>query len=466
MLFNSLEFVVFLVVVLIGHYWLIPRRAVRGRKIFLLVASYAFYAAWNPFFSLLLAFSTVVDYSVGLAIVSAIGARRRVYVIASLVANLGLLGFFKYGLFATESVYALAGRTLTPGEIPWLEVALPVGISFYTFQSLSYTLDVYRRTQAPTRSLLDFALYVSFFPQLVAGPIVRAKDLLGQLSGQRRVVPEDFEQGLARVATGLAKKVLLADTIGAYVDDVYGDPGAYGGIEMALAIYGFAFQIFFDFAGYCDIAIGVARMLGVRLPENFDRPYRSLDVQEFWRRWHITLSTWLRDYLYISLGGNRKGPSQARYREPLRDDAARRVVARGWLELRAVGRLSTGRCSGSIACRSAAPRPPPSRIPAWLRRFATFHLVCAGWVLFRSPDLETVRLGRVAAGVPPSRDTVGRRLRAGRARPRRRAGGACCRDGQPRAHAVAGPVRAAFVQGLVYAALAWDCSYFTSDRTA
>jgi D-alanyl-lipoteichoic acid acyltransferase DltB (MBOAT superfamily) len=458
MLFNSLEFAVFLVAVLIGHFWLIPRRAVRGRKIFLLAASYLFYAAWNPFFSLLLAFSTAVDYSMGLALAGAASsAKRRLYVTTSLVANLGLLGFYKYGFFVTESAYTLAGRTLEQGELPWLEVALPVGISFYTFQSLSYTLDVYRRVQAPTRSLLDFALYVSFFPQLVAGPIVRAKELLEQLAGPRTSTPEDFEAGLARVVTGLVKKVLLADTIGVFVDAVFDDPGAYGGIEIALAIYGFAFQIFFDFAGYCDIAIGVARMLGVRLPENFDRPYRSLNVQEFWRRWHITLSTWLRDYLYISLGGNRKGAARTLANLFTTMLLGGLWHGAGW------GFVLWGAYHGALlgihrVWRGPNARPP--RLPAWLRVVATFHLVCVGWILFRSPTLEAAgelvsRLGSTEfyGGLAFVQAAVALGIAAV-------------------VHLATGSrqltdwlvARSAWLQGFVYAGVAWAL-YFMSGRT-
>ena len=200
---------------------------------------------------------------------------------------------------------AAFGATLPEGS-PWLEVALPVGISFYTLQSLSYTFDVYRRVQTPTRSALDFALYVSFFPQLVAGPIVRARELLPQLAGRRETVALDVQEGFARIAVGFVKKVVFADTLALYTDRVFDAPALFSGPEVVLALWAFSYQIYFDFSGYTDIAIGLARLFGVRLPENFDRPYVATSIREYWQRWHISLSTWLRDYLYVSLGGNRK----------------------------------------------------------------------------------------------------------------------------------------------------------------
>jgi D-alanyl-lipoteichoic acid acyltransferase DltB (MBOAT superfamily) len=397
MLFNSLEFGVFLALVLLGHFVLLPARWVGARKGWLLFASYLFYASWNPFFSLLLAFSTAVDFGVGLALERAAAPRaRRALLGLSLLANLGLLGFFKYGRFAADAALGLAGGALRQGELPWLEVALPVGISFYTFQSLSYSIDVYRRQQPATRSWLDFALYVSFFPQLVAGPIVRARDLLPQLSGPRRTRADDVHVAVTRIAAGLVKKVVLADGLGVYVDAVFAQPEAFVGVEVALALYAFAFQILLDFSGYCDIAIGLGRLFGVRLPENFDRPYLAASVREFWRRWHITLSTWLRDYVYVSLGGNRHGPGRTGV------NLMATMVLGGLWHGAGYGFLLWGAYHGAllvihrawVRARGGA----ASRVPRGLAVLCTFHLVLAGWLLFRAPSLEVA--GALLARLP------------------------------------------------------------------
>jgi alginate O-acetyltransferase complex protein AlgI len=385
MLFNSLEFPVFLAVVLTAHYVLIPARYARARKALLLLASYAFYASWNPFFSFLLAFSTAVDFVAALALERTRSLRsRRALVTASLIVNLGLLGFFKYGRFFGENVLSLAGRDFPAGSL--LDVALPVGISFYTFQSLSYTIDVYRGQQRATRSLLDFALFVSFFPQLVAGPIVRAGEMLPQLEGERRTEASDVEIGLVRIATGLLKKVVLADTLAMYVERVFASPELFGGPEVVLALYCFSFQAYFDFSGYSDIAIGLGRLFGVRLPENFDRPYLATSIREFWQRWHISLSTWLRDYLYVSLGGNRHGRASTLWNLFVTMLLGGLWHGAGW------GFVIWGAYMGALLAAHRAwlwrvgDRPPV--LPAWVRRIATFHLLSAGWILFRAPSID------------------------------------------------------------------------------
>ncbi|MGH0031133.1 MAG: MBOAT family O-acyltransferase [Myxococcota bacterium] len=384
MLFNSLEFPVFLALVAAVHFAL-SRDAVTGRKVVLLVASYAFYASWNPLFVFLLAFSTAVDFVVGRSLARATSRRaRRGLLLTSLTANLGLLGFFKYGAFFSESVMAALGRTL-PATSPWLDVVLPVGISFYTLQSLSYTLDVYRGTQTPTKSALDFALYVSFFPQLVAGPIVRAGELLPQLAGRRSTSALDVQEGLGRIGVGLVKKVVLADTLALYADRVFVAPGLFTGPEVLLGVWAFTYQIYFDFSGYSDIAIGLARLFGVRLPENFDHPYRAASVREFWRRWHISLSTWLRDYLYVSLGGNRGGRGRTAWNLFLT------MLIGGLWHGAAYGFLLWGAYHGLLlaAHRTWQWRFPDAapRTPRWLRQLATFQLVSAGWIVFRAESV-------------------------------------------------------------------------------
>jgi D-alanyl-lipoteichoic acid acyltransferase DltB (MBOAT superfamily) len=381
MLFNSIEFAVFLPLSL-AIYWLIPRGAWRARKIFLVVASYLFYMSWNPAFGLLLLGSTLVDFAMGLSLerTTARGPRRGLLLV-SLCFNLGMLGYFKYGGFIASSVAHLLGRPEPQG---W-DVLLPVGISFYTFESLAYTINVYRGERA-SRSVLDFALFLSFFPHLVAGPIVRPRAFLPQLDGAPRVTGPEVEQALARIAQGFLKKVLLADALGQYVDQVWSDVAHFPAGNVLLAFYAYAFQIYFDFSGYSDIALGTAKLFGFWLPENFDRPYLARSPREFWQRWHVSLSTWLRDYLYVSLGGNR-GSRVRTYVNlfltmllgGLWHGAAWTFVVWGGYHgaLLAVHRVLFGRREGK----------PASRLGTILGQLVTFHLVVLGWVFFRAPSL-------------------------------------------------------------------------------
>ncbi len=229
--------------------------------------------------------------------------KQRFFLVASVVINLGLLAYFKYAYFLVENLGWLTGKTYQIWEI-----VLPVGISFFTFQTMSYTIDIYRRKLEPVSNILDFAFYVSFFPQLVAGPIVRATDFIPQIRARIRVNQEDLGRGLMLICLGLFKKAVISDYISShFVDRIFADPTYHTGFENLMAVYGYALQIYCDFSGYSDMAIGMGLLMGYRLPENFRTPYQSTSIQEFWRRWHISLSTWLRDYVYISLGGNRKG---------------------------------------------------------------------------------------------------------------------------------------------------------------
>jgi D-alanyl-lipoteichoic acid acyltransferase DltB (MBOAT superfamily) len=393
MLFNSLEFAFFLGAVLFLYYVAVPARWERARKTVLLVASYFFYASWNPPFALLLLGSTVLDFCLGLAMdATESRARRRLCVVTSLVGNLGVLGFFKYGGFFTEQFYLVAGwMSGTPEPPPIWDIVLPVGISFYTFQTLSYSIDLYRGEQRACRSFLDFALFVSFFPQLVAGPIVRSRDFLPQLEGRPNVTPSDVELAFVRIIAGLVKKVVLADTIGEYVDNVFQYTRSFGTPNLLLAMYAYAYQIYFDFSGYSDMAIGLASLFGFRIPENFDRPYLSKSPREFWQRWHISLSTWLRDYLYISLGGNRRGAVRTYYNLAvtmllggLWHGASWNFVVWGaihglWL---AVHRFVT---RGKAVVED-------SRTVRILKQIGTFHMVCIAWVFFRAPDFASALL--------------------------------------------------------------------------
>ena len=307
MLFNSFSFFVFLAFVLIISRFRFVSWAFR--KSFLLVMSYVFYAAWNPPFVCLLWVSTIADwYFAKWMHKYDRPSIRRACLFGSLFVNLGLLGFFKYSVFLVDNVQAMVrafGFEFVPAAP---SIILPVGISFYTFQTLSYTLDVYRRTTKPWHSFLDYALYVTFFPQLVAGPIVRAVEFLPQCATPKRATSRQLGWGLALLIVGLFNKAFVADAIMApIVDVIYGSGAQLDAVASWVGTLAFAVQIFCDFAGYSTCAIGVALMLGFSLPDNFRFPYGALGFSDFWRRWHISLSTWLRDYLYIPLGGNRRG---------------------------------------------------------------------------------------------------------------------------------------------------------------
>ena len=302
MLFNTLEFWCFFVVVS-GLFYGLPRRCSRY---VLLASSYFFYMWWNPWLVSLIVFSTSLDYVVGrrIAATEESGARKRLLSL-SLVANLGLLAFFKYYNFFVESM----ARLLTLGSDSLaLKIILPVGISFYTFQSMSYTIDIYRRRLEPARSFWDFALFVSCFPQLVAGPIVRASAFLPQLEEWSSPKPRQVLEGVHLALLGMVKKVVFADQFALVADQYFANPAQSPGLLSAwTGVLAFSLQIFFDFSGYTDIARGCGKLLGFEFPLNFRRPYLATSITEFWRRWHISLSTWLRDYLYIPLGGSRDG---------------------------------------------------------------------------------------------------------------------------------------------------------------
>ncbi len=306
MLFNSFEFLVYFPVV-VAIYFALPHR---WRWLHLLLASYVFYMAWEPAYALLIAASTIVDYFVGLRLPQAEGIRRKALLGVSLTLNLGLLFSFKYYNLINGTFQAMMGLVGLEWPLPESTLLLPVGISFYTFQTLGYTIDVYRGQQAPEPHLGRFALYVSFFPQLVAGPIERASRLLPQFR-------QDFDwdntrviSGLRLMAWGMFKKVVVADRLAVLVDTVYADPDPHGGPWMALATVFFGFQLYCDFSGYSDIAIGAARVMGYRLMVNFNQPNLSRSVAEFWAHWHISLLDWFRDYVYIPLGGSRRGKNR------------------------------------------------------------------------------------------------------------------------------------------------------------
>lgn len=309
MLFNSLTFVAFFGLVLALHNAPLPWRA---KKTNLLLASYLFYAAWNPPFVLLLWISTLVDWHVAKRLFRETRAgRRKLWLAASVLVNLGMLGYFKYGGFLLDNWVALMSTVGLEWTAPAWDIVLPVGISFYTFQTMAYSLDVYLRRAEPADSLLDFALFVTFFPQLVAGPIVRPTQLIPQFAEPVRASRDQLLWGLALITLGLFQKIVIADgALAPAADAVFGAEQPVAFLDAWLGTLAFAGQIFSDFAGYSTVAIGVALCLGFSLPDNFRYPYAAIGFSDFWRRWHISLSTWLRDYLYIPLGGNRKGPGR------------------------------------------------------------------------------------------------------------------------------------------------------------
>ena len=305
MLFNSLEFAIFLPIIFIV-YWFLAYKNLKFQNLLLLSASYFFYAWWDWRFLSLIIFSSSIDYIVGLKLIESTNERKRkILLITSIFVNIGFLGFFKYFNFFSESfaqAFTLLGQ---PFEASRLNIILPVGISFYTFQTLSYSIDVYRKKIAPTKDIIAFFSFVSFFPQLVAGPIERATNLLPQFYKKRKFDYLNAIDGLKQILWGLFKKVVIADNCAIIVNDVFMNYTSYSGSTLILGAIFFAFQIYGDFSGYSDIAIGTSRLFGFNLMQNFAFPYFSRDIAEFWRRWHISLSTWFRDYLYIPLGGSR-----------------------------------------------------------------------------------------------------------------------------------------------------------------
>lgn len=307
MLFNSIQFFIFLPIVFI-LYWFVAKHSLRNQNILLLVASYFFYANWDYRFLFLLLFSTLLDYFTGIRMFEANSpGKKKGWFWLSIGINLGFLGVFKYYNFFITSFAGLLTNFGLQVNITTLNVVLPVGISFYTFHGLSYVIDIYYNRIKPERNFNDYALFVSFFPLLVAGPIERATHLLPQIKAPRSFSYQKGVDAARQILWGVFKKVVIADNCAEYVNKIFGDAGSYSGSTLAIGALLFAFQIYCDFSGYSDIALGTARLFGIELIRNFAFPYFSRDVAEFWRRWHISLSTWFRDYLYIPLGGSRGG---------------------------------------------------------------------------------------------------------------------------------------------------------------
>ncbi|OFZ56311.1 MAG: alginate O-acetyltransferase, partial [Bacteroidetes bacterium RIFCSPHIGHO2_02_FULL_44_7] len=303
MLFNSLQFLIFFPTVT-TLYFILPHRF---RWFLLLIASCIFYMAFIPAYILILLVTIVVDYIAGILIEKSQGKKRKLYLLISIVANIGFLAFFKYYNFASTNLTELAQFLHWNYSVPVLSIILPIGLSFHTFQAMSYTIEVYRGKQVAERHFGIYALYVLFYPQLVAGPIERPQNLLHQFREEHSFDYRRVTDGLKLMLWGLFKKVVIADRAAVFVDTVFNSPGDFQGVSFIIAAALFSFQIYCDFSGYSDIAIGAAQVMGFKLMDNFNRPYFSKSIAEFWKRWHISLSTWFKDYLYIPLGGNRVG---------------------------------------------------------------------------------------------------------------------------------------------------------------
>ena len=384
MKFNSLEFLfVYLPIVLVG--WRLLRERWQ-RNAFILIASYVFYAFAAKWFALLMVVSTTVDFTVGILLENeARPTRRKLILLLSLAFNLGMLSFFKYFNFFIDSVNALS-TSGTPIIHTAMRVALPAGISFYTFQSMGYSIDVYRRDLKAARSYLDFAAFVSLFPQLIAGPIVRPHVLLPQLERSGPVDNSKLASGLFLFACGLVKKVLLADRLAFYSDPVLDAMASHGSLDVWAAMVGFTLQIYFDFSGYSDMARGLARMLGLEFSINFDSPYHATSPSDFWKRWHVSLSSWLRDYLYIPLGGNRIGPRRTSF------NLMATMVLGGLWHGAGFNFLLWGAFHGTLLLVFHRIENRWARLPRALRRAAMCLFILVSWVPFRLHTFDDLRL--------------------------------------------------------------------------
>lgn len=389
MLFNSLHFCLFFFFVTI-FYFLIPHR---WRWALLLLASAYFYSVFKPIYILILLVTIVVDYNAGLLIQKSNGKTRKLWLIVSIIVNIGFLCFFKYFNFLNGILTEMLGWANQPNPVPYLEILLPVGLSFHTFQALSYTIEVYRGNFKAERHFGLFALYVMFYPQLVAGPIERPQNMLPQFHQKHDFNAQEAILGLRKMAWGMFKKVVIADRLAQYVNQVYGHPADYEGIPLVLATVFFAFQIYCDFSGYSDIAIGSARVMGFRLMQNFDRPYFSLSLAEFWRRWHISLSTWFRDYVYIPLGGNQVDKSHWYFNLFITFLLSGVWHGASW------NFILWGAFHGSFLVLALIFQPVWKKMEIWFSKglgeniwksmnwLTTFGFVCFAWVFFRTATL-------------------------------------------------------------------------------
>lgn len=393
MSFNTLTFVAFFLIVYL--FYLVLRGSFRAQNFLLLGASYVFYGSWDWRFLSLLLISTLVDFFVARAIhLSKNSSARRYFLTVSVATNLSILGFFKYFNFFTESFVELLNTVGLTADYPTLNIILPVGISFYTFQSMSYTIDIYRRRLEPTNNIFDFALFVSFFPQLVAGPIERASNLLPQIIRPRQIAPGMVDAGIFLILWGYFQKVVIADNVGVYSDLIFGGYQDFEGLDILVGILAFTVQIYCDFSGYSDIARGICKLLGIELMVNFRLPYFALSPRDFWSRWHISLSSWLRDYLYIPLGGNQGGTARTFCNLMLT------MLLAGLWHGAAWNFVIWGAYHGSLLVLYSV-FDTPSKHPylqigpypyiiVLFRIFSMFTLTLVGWVIFRSQSVHQI----------------------------------------------------------------------------
>lgn len=405
LLFTQLYFWVFFALVMLGYSILYKKRALRNTYLFVF-SLFFYYKSGGYFFSLLI-FSTLVDYALGI-LISKTEKKifRYTYLILSITTNIGLLAYFKYTYFFIDIInqaftttyeaknfLAFASNSMFGTYFDIDNIILPVGISFYTFQTISYSVDVFRKKVAPVKNIIDFGFYVSFFPQLVAGPIVRAAEFIPQLYQEYKVTYQTMGHAVFLIISGLVKKVFISDFISMnYVDRVFESPISYSGFENLMATYGYSIQIYCDFSGYTDIAIGVALLFGFRLPINFNSPYKAINISDFWRRWHISLSSWLRDYLYIPLGGNKKGKIRSYINliitmllGGLWHGANLRFVIWGLLH-------GFSLVFHKLWILIFKPKTQLSGFKKFIAILFTFHTVSFSWIFFRASDLETANL--------------------------------------------------------------------------
>jgi D-alanyl-lipoteichoic acid acyltransferase DltB (MBOAT superfamily) len=376
--------VIFFIIVYLIY---LPLRNTRFYLYWLLAASYLFYGWWNPLYLILIVYSTAINYYA--VVLMARTQKKKLWLIVSIVNSFGVLGFFKYGVFVTDNLNALLSLLKAPFSIATLGKLLPVGISFYTFHAMSYTIDFYRGNIPKEPSFIRFATFIALFPQLVAGPIVRAGDMLPQLTGKPAIFKENIADGLSMFFVGLFKKVALADYLALYVDKVYAAPALFDGLSLVLATFAFGWQIYFDFSGYTDMARGIARMMGFNLKLNFNNPYLATGLGDFWNRWHISLSSWFKDYLYIPLGGNRKGKFNT-YKNMfltmvisgLWHGAAWTFVI--WGALHALGRFLTRELERTKFYNE--------KVPTVVKQVSVFAFVTFAWIFFRAESLSGATL--------------------------------------------------------------------------
>ena len=385
MVFNSWQFLIFLIIVLALDSVLQSKPT--PRKWMLLIASYIFYGAWNWMYLALIMSSTLIDFEIGKRMPRSLSPRR--LLVFSVITNLGILAFFKYTNFLVEVFNSGLAAANANFHVSAFDIVLPVGISFFTFQALSYTIDVYRKEIAPRQSILDYALFIAFFPQLVAGPIVRAVEFFKELDVPKPPSMREINLGLVLIVLGLVKKMAIADSLSVVVDPVFNAPGAATSIDSLLAVYAYALQIYCDFSGYTDTAIGCALLFGFRFPDNFNYPYIATSFQDFWRRWHMTLSRFLRDYLYIALGGNRFGPTRTQVNLMLT------MVLGGLWHGASWTFVFWGFLHGSFlvlerGAQKLFPRFYASTNPLVLftRWAIVFHSICFAWIFFRAKNFS------------------------------------------------------------------------------